>query len=701
MQPLKFFKNLDRKNSERVFHGCSTGWAVMAEIIGTTGNDTITGTAAADTIYGGDGIDKIGAGLGNDIVYGGAGNDNIVGDYGDDKIYGEVGDDLIFGHAGRDELYGGEGNDGFYGGGDIDKIYGEAGNDVMFGDGGGDILDGGAGNDKLYGGTGDDTLLGGAGIDLLNGDAGNDTFVVRPGDGNDTINGGLGTDNVVLDVTGADVTAAFRADVVAYNTWMQGLLATSGGTEGLSAQTTGTTFTFSSIGVTMSVIEGLSIQVDGVAAPLSTFLNQAPVTSATANVTMDEDATVNGQVSATDADGNTLTWTVNQGPAHGTLSINSSTGDYVYAPGANFNGSDTFTVTVTDTAGASAAQQVNVGVNAINDAPVTEGTVTLATDEDTAVNGSVTASDIEGDTLSYAVSQGPAHGTLTLNASTGAYTYTPDANYNGGDTFSVTVSDGAGGTAVQQITVGVTAVNDGPVADATASQTTAEDTPLNGQVMASDVDGDTLSYAVSQGPAHGTLTLNASTGAYTYSAAANYSGAETFTVKVSDTSGAFTTQLVSVAVGAVADAPVVTASNASVTAGITVNGTGGNDTLAGTSGNDFIYGGGGNDTITGSGPNPADDRGAEYRRRTDRPRRLGVTFDPRHGRPSGRLSLGWNQKYRWFLEPHAGPAERPQHDDLDGRELHVERDGDVAGSGGRFCIVDGDAECSFFSRHRR
>ena len=147
--------------------------------------------------------------------------------------------------------------------------------------------------------------------------------------------------------------------------------------------------------------------------------------------------------------------------------------------------------------------------------PVVDAAASITTQEDTPVSGQVTASDVDGDTLSFAASQGPAHGALTLNAATGAYTYAANANYNGADSFQVTVADGHGGTATQTVSVGIAAVNDAPVTAATASISTQEDTPVSGQVTASDVDGDTLSFATSQGPANGALTLNAATGAYT------------------------------------------------------------------------------------------------------------------------------------------------------------------------------------------
>ncbi|WP_164708611.1 Ig-like domain-containing protein, partial [Pseudomonas viridiflava] len=85
-----------------------------------------------------------------------------------------------------------------------------------------------------------------------------------------------------------------------------------------------------------------------------------------------------------------------------------------------------------------------------------------------------------------------ANGTVLLNGD-GTFTYTPNANYNGGDSFTVTVSDGKGGTVDSVISIGVTPVNDDPTTS-NQSLTTAEDTPLTGAVTGTDVDGDSLSY---------------------------------------------------------------------------------------------------------------------------------------------------------------------------------------------------------------
>ncbi|MCZ4142364.1 hypothetical protein BZG17_31740, partial [Escherichia coli] len=121
----------------------------------------------------------------------------------------------------------------------------------------------------------------------------------------------------------------------------------------------------------------------------------------------------------------------------------------------------------------------------------------------------------DGDTLTYSVSQQAANGVATVNSTTGGWEYTPNANYHGQDVFKIEVSDGKGGTATSTITVTVTPVNDAPMtSDDTA--TTNKNKSVTGQVSASDVDGDTLTYSVSQQAAHGTAAVNELTGAWEY-----------------------------------------------------------------------------------------------------------------------------------------------------------------------------------------
>ncbi|MEQ1275594.1 Ig-like domain-containing protein, partial [Acinetobacter ursingii] len=139
----------------------------------------------------------------------------------------------------------------------------------------------------------------------------------------------------------------------------------------------------------------------------------------------------------------------------------------------------------------------------------------VTTDEDTPVTGNVIGQDVDGDSLSYTVSSNPSHGTVSIDPATGGYTYTPASNYNGSDSFEVTVADGKGGTTTITIPVTIAAVNDAPTATAN-SVTTDEDTPVTGNVIGQDVDGDSLSYTVSTNPSHGTVSIDPATGGYTY-----------------------------------------------------------------------------------------------------------------------------------------------------------------------------------------
>jgi VCBS repeat-containing protein len=197
------------------------------------------------------------------------------------------------------------------------------------------------------------------------------------------------------------------------------------------------------------------------------------------------------------------------------------------------------------------------------------GRYEITTPEDTPVSGRVNAFDRDGDSLAFSLASRPANGTAVLN-SDGSYTYTPNANFNGRDSFTVLVSDGRGGTALVTVFITVTPVNDPPIpgqrADGsadpaynTASQryeiTTPEDTPVSGRVQAYDVDGDPLTYSAGTAPTNGTVVINRD-GSYTYTPKADYHGTDRFTVIVSDGQGGMAVITVFVTITPVNDAPV-------------------------------------------------------------------------------------------------------------------------------------------------
>ena len=83
----------------------------------------------------------------------------------------------------------------------------------------------------------------------------------------------------------------------------------------------------------------------------------------------------------------------------------------------------------------------------------------VATWANTPVNGEVTATDTDGDALVFTITSDPAYGTVILTID-GAYTYTPEFNYVGGDSFNITVNDGRGGIVTVTVTVSVEEASD-------------------------------------------------------------------------------------------------------------------------------------------------------------------------------------------------------------------------------------------------
>jgi VCBS repeat-containing protein len=236
----------------------------------------------------------------------------------------------------------------------------------------------------------------------------------------------------------------------------------------------------------------------------------------------------------TDPDGDTLTVSAVTQPAHGTAAINAD-GTVTYTPAANFHGTDSFTYTADDGHGGTASATVALTVRSVNDAPVAND-ASVSVDEDTVLRDRVTATDPDGNPLTYRRVTGPAHGTLTLYAN-GTFAYRPAANYNGPDSFTFRATDGTLASNVATVTITVRPVNDAPDANNDSYTTTAGDeltVPAAG-VLANDtdVDGDALTAVLAAGPAHGRLTLNAD-GSFLYMPAAGFAGADTFTYRAND-----------------------------------------------------------------------------------------------------------------------------------------------------------------------
>jgi DNA/RNA endonuclease G (NUC1) len=301
--------------------------------------------------------------------------------------------------------------------------------------------------------------------------------------------------------------------------------------------------------------------------------NTRPVANNQA-VTVQEDGSKAITLTATDAEGNTLSYAVANGPTHGALS--GSGANFTYTPDANFNGQDSFTFTVKDKYLTSAAATVSINVTEVNDAVVV-GDDSNITAEDTALSfpaGDLTINDNAGAneggqtlTVMNVTQTLNTHGTVSLVS--GQVTYIPDGNYNGPASFDYQVCDNGTtngapdaqcGTGVVNITV--VSVNDNPVAVSDAA-TTDEDTPVTIDVIANDTDSDGGTPALTSvgGAANGSVSIQS--GQAVFSPGANYSGTGSFSYTVIDGQGGTATGSVTVTINPVNDAPTANARSAS------------------------------------------------------------------------------------------------------------------------------------------
>jgi hypothetical protein len=260
--------------------------------------------------------------------------------------------------------------------------------------------------------------------------------------------------------------------------------------------------------------------------------NNAIPVAADQFVATDKNISVAIALAASDADGDPLTYSIEAGTSNGILS--GTAPNLTYTPDANYTGPDSLTFKAHNGRADSNLATVSITVNSVNKTPVANAQY-VTTDEDTARAITLTATDTDGDTLTYGVVMGPAHGTLSGTAPN--LIYRSATNYNGSDSFSFKANDTQVDSLPATVTIMINPVNDAPEAT-NDSYGAAQDTPLTVAAPGvlfndTDVEGGPLKALKVNGPGHGTLTLMA-TGSFTYTPAAGYSGPDSFTYKAND-----------------------------------------------------------------------------------------------------------------------------------------------------------------------
>lgn len=170
---------------------------------------------------------------------------------------------------------------------------------------------------------------------------------------------------------------------------------------------------------------------------------------------------------------------------------------------------------------------------------------TVNLDEDTTHDGQLTGSDADGDVLTFQLLSGPTNHFGFTFLSSGSFSYTPKANFNGTDSFTFRAYDGIDFSDPATVTINVRPVNDAPVADDNTFRM-PENSPnghIVGTVDASDVDGDVLTFEIVGGNDAGAFSIDAGSGQITVADTTQLDFETTprfdFIVRVSDPDGLF------------------------------------------------------------------------------------------------------------------------------------------------------------------
>lgn len=261
---------------------------------------------------------------------------------------------------------------------------------------------------------------------------------------------------------------------------------------------------------------GIQIVVrDGQAsATLSSFAvtvidpNVTPVISGTPAATATVGTAYSFVPTASDANGDSLSFSIVNRPAW--LSFNPSTGALSGTPGAgqvgNFTG---IAITVSDGTASATLGPFSIAVAAANRAPVLSGSPLGSIAVGQAYSFVPSASDPDGDSLSFSIVNRPSW--ASFNSSSGRLSGTPGPG-NVGSTSGIVirVSDGSATTSLPAFAINVFVPNQAPVIGGTPAVSALVGSPYSFQPTASDPEGDSLGFSVSNLPLW--ATFNSSNG---------------------------------------------------------------------------------------------------------------------------------------------------------------------------------------------
>src|SRR6185436_5728053 len=207
---------------------------------------------------------------------------------------------------------------------------------------------------------------------------------------------------------------------------------------------------------------------------------------------------------ATDADGNPLTFSLVSGPAYATVTTTTAgtgtaTGNLHLAPGFSDAGTASASVRASD-GSLSDTKSLTITVNNVNRAPVLAQPANMTVNEGATADQTLSATDADGDAITFAKVSGPAFETVTGSNVHLAPGFSDAGTYSS----TVSASDGTASDS-KSFTITLNNVDRAPVLAAIANQTVAEGATADVAVSATDADGDVITLSATL-PAFATLT---------------------------------------------------------------------------------------------------------------------------------------------------------------------------------------------------
>ncbi|MDU0341107.1 Ig-like domain-containing protein, partial [Bosea rubneri] len=390
--------------------------------------------------------------------------------------------EVAYGTDQGNEINGGTGKDVIYAMSGDDIVRGGLGDDVLYGDAGRDLLFGGAGDDKLFGGSGSDYLAGGTGSDILVGGAGNDVIVAtgdqivfRAGDGIDLIS--LDSTSTILfdGIAPAGFSVIRSGNNLIIRAGSDAIVLLDGvdPAHQPASITTADGFTLTGAELAALAVEGTDAEVAAVLPELQGVLDNAPAFAIPSSVVVGTDLVAAGDF------------------PEGTLSYD------------------------IDSVETGAVYRLSFS---LADLPMGEDGVRV----------------LWGGQVVYEGVPSPTGGKFHFMVTGGTGDGSNDLVFEGaGESFGATLAD------LRLVKIADPVM---PVPGNVAPETQeidlviSQEVPFSGKVVATDANGDALTYRLGDGPANGTLVFNAD-GSYRYTPAAGFIGADSFSYLVNDGHG--------------------------------------------------------------------------------------------------------------------------------------------------------------------